>query len=403
MAYNKRLFENGEATELAKEARLSVDSRNYSGELPESAKEILENKESTQIFQTKLRERVRQLGYQGDLTKTSHVLTFLLAQCKEAGIENLSRNTLKNWLESSPPGRTRDARKNVYKLCFALKMDHIQTEEFFLKAYMDRSFNYKIPEEAVYYFCLRTGKGYQDAQRLVETYQKNANLQHEGTEMMTERIGRKLSDIQTEEQLLDFLYEHHYEEEQQNYSAKKQIQMLLPRCYELARQEYEQYGGENAKDEYSYKMEKMESIDALLTQIKGYDEREMRKTSGDLEKARKKGLAAIAGSNFPERQQFYQIDHSKNVSSDVLFRILVLLEFYSFYADLLLKNPPESEFQAYADEFEDELCAVLADCGFIEAYERNPYIKLFLVCANSARPLDMFRDIIDEYFLSQGE
>lgn len=403
MGYSKRLFENGEATELAKEARLSVDSRNYSGELPESVKEILEDKEYTRIFQTKLREQVKRLGYQGDLMDTANVLNFLLDQCKKTGVEKLSRNTLKNWLESSPPGRTRDARKNVYQLCFALKMNHMQTEEFFLKAYMDRSFNYKIPEEAVYYFCLRNGKGYQDAQRLIGIYQKNAALQQEGTELLTERIGRTLSEIETEEQLLNFLYEHHYEAEQQNYTVKKRIQELLQRCFELARQEYEKYGGRSLENERDDKMKKMGSLDALLTQIKGYDEREMRKMPKELEKTRKKEFAAIVGINFPERQQFHQIEKNENVSYDVLFKVLVLLEFYSFYAELLLKNPTGSDFQALADEFEDELCAILADCGFTETYERNPYIRLFIVCANSPRPLDMFRDIIDEYYLSLGE
>lgn len=409
MAPYERKFGPGEATEMARDELLNLDTRDSGNGLSNTQKQYLEGADPGKIFREKICAQLRIHGYSGDLSDTKEMLNYLVKCRDQAQVPDLSRPTLKNWLEKGAHNKSKETRKKIFQLCFALNMNAKQTDEFFLKAYMDRPFNFKDPEEAIYFFCLQTDRGWPDVQRLSREYHSCSGSLRSGEDVETEYVGYSLSELKTEEELLDFLQTHHYAQEQQNQTAKRRINDLIKRCKGLAKLEYEKYRNPEDSD---YKMQKMESLDALLAQITGYDERAMRTQASKEDKAKWKEFNKAIGSNFPERQQLHQIEAGGDVSYDVLFKTLVFLEFYNFYAALLLKRDEnsngqeaacndmpdfESGFQYTADEFEDKLNNSLLSCGYLGAYERDPYIRMFLFCANTPFPLDTFRNIIYEF------
>jgi hypothetical protein len=50
------------------------------------------------------------------------------------------------------------------------------------------------------------------------------------------------------------------------------------------------------------------------------------------------------------------------------------------------------------DDYISQLDSLLFDCNYAGLYYGNPFDWLFLFCAQAERPLDMFRDIIQEVF-----
>ena len=101
--------------------------------------------------------------------------------------------------------------------------------------------------------------------------------------------------------------------------------------------------------------------------------------------------------NWPQREQFAQILEKKTASYDVIRRALIMLTFYDFAANATVSDALE---YGIFDEFTDEMNTVLAECGYVQLYWRNPFDWMIGYCAMSLNPLGALRDLIDEYYLS---
>lgn len=104
--------------------------------------------------------------------------------------------------------------------------------------------------------------------------------------------------------------------------------------------------------------------------------------------------------NWPQREQFAQILEKKTASYDVIRRALIMLTFYDFTANATVNHALE---HGIFDEFVDEMNTVLADCGYVQLYWRNPFDWMLGYCAMSPNPLDTFRELIEEYYLSDPD
>ena len=104
-------------------------------------------------------------------------------------------------------------------------------------------------------------------------------------------------------------------------------------------------------------------------------------------------------SNFPQRQQLENILKGKG-TFDSIRKALVILEFYNFYGDALIKHKSSPDL---FDEFTDELNLLLEECGYIQMYWRNPLDWMIGYCAYADNPLDEFRGLIEEFYLSEAE
>lgn len=384
-------FQEGEFTQLIFERILEID-QTLTEELP--GIEEMEFLDPAMLFQEGINRRLIKLGFNGDIDSVDCKMDFLRKQFQKNKVEpRVNDVTLKNWMTKAAPTGNDNGRENVFKLCFALEMNAEETAEFFLKAFLNRPYNYKKTNEAVYYFCLRNGINYVDAVRIITAIQNIPQSQTVEKEVNTERIGYEISNITDEEELIKYLAENRYSDEEQHYTSVEKIKSMLDNCFELAQKETQFTRGTPVI---------VKSVDALLDVIYDYDADSMRKN--EKKTIQDSRFPKCVKANWIDRQAFHNIEKHLTRTEDVYRKALVLLKFYSYYADAYCKarskmTEDEIDFCGYADDFEAELETVLAECGYIQLYKRNPFDWLILYCAAFPNPLSTFRDIISKYFL----
>lgn len=385
-------FENNNATQLAEDIFASFEF-DYS-DVP--GKEYIESLDTVTTFYDYTFDYARMNGFDGDKTDAGALAKFIFALGEKRNAQLSSLNTVKNWLKKAPPSGNQAGRENVYTLCFALGLNAKETKEFFLKAYLERPFNYKNIHEAVYFFCLNNGLNYADAKRIIAKVEAEPEINNKDAEQVTEQIGHALSLITTEDDVVTYLVNNRCSFAAQNQTATEKIKVLLEECQDLATKEL-------APDLYLEGKENLavNTIDELLSVIYGYS---LRGKNG-----KDKLKISISDSNFPERikKNFPQRQQIENIltgkaSFDVIRKTLILLNFYHFFAEAYIRK--ENDYSKYwFDEFVDETNAVLAECGYVQLYWRNPYDWMFGYCAYSLDlgeyPVDQLRLLIEEFYL----
>lgn len=369
---------------------------NYDFEMMElPGKEYFDSLDDYALFADGVKNCARVIGYRDD----TDIISFLVNRCKEAGV-NLSRATLSNWMTKGSPASDASGRENVYKLCFALQMNALQTGEFFLKAYLERPFNYKNLHEAIYFFCMNNNLGYEDAVKIIAKVELLPVVKNPTAQDITEEIGRALQAFRSEDMLLNYLQANRCGFAEQNKTATERILLLIQKCYPLAAAEFD------VQKKVRDKAYTVDNEDELLSVIYNYN---ARATDGYWEKKGKRvpkpvyaksisesKFPQLVRCNFPQRQQLENIKKRK-ASYDTIRKALIMLSFYHFFADARVKGIKSPDL---FDEFVDEMNTTLAECGYVQLYWRNPYDWMIGHCAEKEDPLDMLRNMIDEYYLN---
>ena len=391
-------YENNSATQMAEDELWELEY-NYD-DVP--AKEYIEKLDNFNTFREYIYIYAKRNGFAGDESDVDSLAKFVVNLSVKANAI-LELPTMRNWLKKTRPSGNEDGREKVYRLCFAFGMNATQTKEFFLKAYLERPFNYKEINEAVYFFCMNNGKGYADAVRIIamvkdaiEKSKTDNSYENPDAVSVTEQIGNDIYEMTTEEDVIKYLVENSPGFGEKNKSAKAKIQKFFEECKELAEKEYQFF----YEDKITVK-----NIDELLNRITGYAARETENGEKVYKKSissRESKLPTLVKRNFPQREQFKQIEKG-DPSSDVVRKFLILLNFYHFYADAFVKDKKALENGMYY-EFIDDINGTLAECGYVQLYLRNPYDWIFLYCAALAKnPIDEFRSIIREFYLDVEE
>ena len=397
-------FSDGTQTQAALDALYSLD---LDEELP--GKEYIEQFETNSYFKDAVCARAKALGYDG--ASDEELITFLAHCCSQAGVA-LSRQTITNWIQESAPTGSTVGRENVYKLCFALSMDENQTAEFFLKAFLEKPFQFKRVQECVYYYCLKNGLPYEKAEQLLAQIEQTPAPVSEFCEDNTVLIGQAISAIRNEDKLVQYITENREGFSVQNKTALEKIRELLEKCYEIATEEQKQeqqwhsdekeQKQKRSADKYS---RQVKTPDALLAVIYGYAARATEKDKdGNRYNVYKKSISKSSfpkaiKTNFPQRQQFEYILKGKG-SNDAIRKALIVLDFYSFFGEAAAKK---IDLDDPFDEFTDELNLLLETCGYEQMYWRNPFDWMIGYSAFADVPLDEFRGLIDAFYLSRDE
>lgn len=378
-------YNYGNETLLAQDQFFMYDSDN---ELP--GIEYINQLDEVSLFVDGIKSCLIDLCLEDIPEEASKLVTLLTKCCAEAGV-HISRQTLTNWIISGVPSTSKTGRDNVYQLCFALKMDADKAGEFFLKAYLERPFNYKDLHEAIYFFCLNTKKGYADAVRLIQQIEETPVSDDPNAISVTEAIGVEIRKIKDEDDFIHFIANNRSGFVVQNKTATEKINELIEKAMPIAELEYK-------KTHSHEKPIKVEKIDTLLNVIYDYSARQIsEKTKVFKESISNSAFPQMIKRNFPQRQQFENI-RKHNASYDVIRKALIMLNFYHFFADAVLKDVETGDL---FDEFVEETDVLLNECGYVQLYWRNPYDWFIGYCASSDDPLAMLRDLIDEYYLSR--
>lgn len=358
-------FSDGEQTILISSKLFEYDFD--TNEMP-SIQEFVKCLNTCNIFVDGIKERLKRLGYAAaDLNNKKELRKIVSALFSEAGIEFSA--SVKNWItkDNITPSYDERGRRNVYKLCFALKMDNTETAEFFLKSYLDRPFNPKVFEEAVYLFCLRNGKTYSDALNLIDIITKST---HEGNENiyteLTTHIEEEILNTETDAALIKYIIENRTAFERiNNQTGCEEVKKLLNECCKLA---------------------KANSIDAFLKELYEHDPRKSVKQKKKVEYDNV--FPKYITTNFPQRQQFEIILKAKNPSYESIRKALIILNFYHFFSTV------GENTNDILDEFEADMDALLERCGYVQFYKRNPFDLMIYYCAMSPEPIDRLKDFI---------
>ena len=357
-------------------------------------KEYIESLNTVTTFYDYTYAYAQKNGFAEDKSNADELSKFIVKLGEKRNAPLSSLNTVKNWLKKAPPAANQSGRENVYTLCFALGLNARETKEFFLKAYLERPFNYKNIHEAVYFFCMNIGLSYADAQRIIKKLESAPEVKNNDAENVTEQIGYDISLMTTEDDLIKYLVNNRSGFTVQGQTATNKIKELIEECKGLAKKEYKLLHNGDIS---------VENVDELLTVITGYYARET--VNGEKlykQSISKSKLPELIRKNFPQREQFKQIEDGK-ASFDTIRKALIILKFYSFFADALIHKAEDLENGLFY-EFVDETNELLAECGYVQLYWRNPYDWLFGYCAYGAtNPLDEFKNVIDIFYLDDED
>ena len=404
------------------------DSENYNDVL-----KFLNQAENFRTFNDGLTEFIKKHGYveEDGLNEKTYIkkrTDFLYNKFKEQNI-SISKATLENYFSGETRPVTKKAnRTNVFKLCFAMGLNLEETNDFFTKIYLDRTFNVKNVHELVYYFCIKNNKNYTYATDLIEKSEEllnNNSSKNTDSQVYTSSIREETDFFTTEEELMRYIENNKDSFNRYNVTAVEQFNKLLNRIQGSKEdrdfinklKKGKRYKNITSEDEQHLKHCGLVIQDAIKQNIIFDTDTISEYTANKdvssidfmlfviynsplpigIEKtysfANNAHLLKLIKSNFPSKHIFSKIKKDPLFSFEALRKAIILLVFYEFCFDA--EQYCESDGK-YFDEFIEQMDDILTSCGMGPLYIGNPYDWLFLFCIKSNQPLNTFRGIIDE-------
>jgi hypothetical protein len=358
---------------------------------------------------------------------------------------SIEYNTVLSWFQGKHrPKVEAGYRQQIYEICFALNLTFDETKWFFGHVYYDRAFNCHTIEEAVFYYAFRNNVGYQEALEIIDTiYASNSTIESISpseisaypTENYTLFVQEHISDMHSKEEIIDFLTANKDNFNEWNKTAfanlnnlvktlivsdaaKKEIhnlKRLLTRRINSNNIDNSEHIKINHSDkcglimkEILYDAKKSSSFDKYIYEtINGKNvcsntfilERLLSSSTG-LPKS--PDIPYIVRNNFPNKKVMSDILSEQKVSLsksyDGIRKMIILLDFYSFWVNIKLGISDMSEYSA-SERFTtyiDEANALLHKCGYEDLFEGNPYDWVFICSAKNDEPLDFFRSCVNE-------
>lgn len=324
----------------------------------------------------------------------------------EKGIE-LTRTVIEWFRKGSPPSKNH--RRNLYDFCYALGMDYQTTAEFFLKVFLTIPYNYKDRVDAIYFYGLKANRPYSVIKKILEDSKayEATNPDISGTE----RIGIHILSIDTDEEFLEYLRSNCYDPRHQYSTAKevfaellsdnKRIRTNSPQEIDQSSKPKSQRAKKGKQDSSSNRNPEAHGNAELLNQILGYSYQR-------LSAEQKANLDNCDLPRFPTDVDISSIlSPSKSVSSETLRKALILMKFYNYFRLKQMSPNYSSEdiddIRACYDDFLEETNYMLAKCGFVQMYLRNPYDWIILFCAYSQDPLFYLVNFIEKRYFGQTD
>ena len=352
-------------------------------------------------FSVAITEFISDHGYDADPSDVEAKVAYIRAAFEKANIS--PPREIREWFTAGQPIK----RDTAFLICFAFGLDGSETDEFFQRYYArERSFNCHQVQEAVYYFCLNNGLSYAEALD-IQTCVPLAKESHQqsGDVVYTGSIIAELNDLETKEDLIAYLTENIDKFSDSNVTAYETIRRLWTLAAGnggLLMQEREKLPsllddaatGEKSKLRFGNKGVKPWDAYLAILQLDKDDVKQL-KAERSIRPILKK-LHADAQDSFPDRQGIDKILRGEHVSYERVRKWLVLLTFYTFWAQKAVK---EESYEAEPEDANRCLTSMnqhLMEAGYPELYVGNPYDWIFLFASKSEEPLYVFRFIWNE-------
>lgn len=331
-------------------------------------------------------------GYPSDAERSPEAKAeFLKQRFAAAGIgSSKARNALK-WLTSANGFE----RETGFRIAFALGLDIEGTNELFRTVLLDRGFDCHTISEAVYYYSIYHGRGWQAAEKLnaeAPVPEKTA-VPAEGDVLYTKNIISFIRSCSSDDALLRYFCENLSQFGYNQVKAKEYIRNLWDQIAApggLAEQERkyfpQQERGKNPPAE--------DSTWGIYLQILGLsfdtDRIEADRTIKPILE-NKTFMHEFAAENFPNRQSIEKTLRGESVKHDLTRKTLILLAFYRFWISTAIGRKSYEAGKNDGDRCIAELDQYLLDAGFPEMYAGNPYDWIFLWASGRESALQSFR------------
>ena len=370
--------------------------------------QLLELSGSFRSFEDGLDEVIRNHDYGGEITDISEKTAFLKSKFRKEGVP-VPREIDRWYSEHMIIKRT-----TAFRLCFALKMELDEVDDFFRRILMERSFDCHDVIELVYYYCFSKRKDYQTAESILKQVtvfktKDRLDLKKINTIIYTEYIRKDVDEICSDEELIAYINENQDQFRYNNAKGTETVKGLwygkydIPGTRELALKESESfdwsdYGVHLSKQKKDHKL--ISDQDVYLA-IFDFDPKSAAKVFNDRSIIPiLRNLHPMIRDSFPSRESLTKILNSRKVNYETIRKMIIFLTFYNYWVDWKLKNqskngsnPPDKDTHR---RFEDQMFNYLIDAGFDELYPGNPYDFIFLFCNTQDDPLDTFRIIMGE-------
>ena len=325
-------------------------------------------------------ERLGQLGVSCNTDDTDIILSEIKRRYKEIlGISAKDfPKAVSNWLKGK--AASTDNRRNNYELCFALEMDLKQTAEFFQKYFYTLPFNVKSSTDAIFMYALNNRMSYSAAEELLK--KAEGFLPQETAHTATSKIADAILGFDDDEEFLQYLSKHCYNNEQQFQLARNkcndEIDKVKQKILKKANNPYD----ETAKIVSPNRLNSL-----TIEQLLGY------KCQNCSKSRMVHTLPKHFTESLPKDVTLGKIINDDVVSYEVLRKALMLLKFYNYYSDAEAADQAQEheaskyEINERLMDFRNELNDVLFSCGFALIYERHPFDCLLMYCANTYEPI----------------
>lgn len=392
-------------------------------------------------FDEALTSFMDEYGYKGDLADVHAKAQFLREKFKTANVK--PPRDLKEWFMPNK----KLSRKTAFQICFAFDLSVDETNDFFRCVQFERGFDCHTIIEAVYYFCMRNGLSYTEAQEIIDCIpvpEKAKGIP--GCEILyTGNIIENINSINDKEKLIQYIKDNISDFQYNNATAIRYIQELwgeISKADGLAAREgsiidrkhnrYEDRHKKSVTDtrsaeviakEIQQQEEDVKPYDyvvagsdastwIIFSQILGlmnYQESEYaikydRSLTSVL--SENKLMPLKAAYCFPSRQNIDKLFRGDLVGDDEIIRkMLIFLVFYTYWVKLIISKNDTSYLAKFSDSERclDTINAYLLDAGYPELYAGNPYDWLFKWALNDENPLSAFRCYVGEVFAVKEE
>lgn len=359
--------------------------------------ELLSIAQLFRLFSDAMDEFLLEHGYAGNIDDVEAKVAFIRKTFEQASMTPPRETRL--WFTEKQPIQ----RDTAFQLCFAFGLDGGETDEFFRRTFArERSFDCHQVTEAIYYFCLINGYNWTDAQE-INGQIPLSNQKNPGTTVVyTSSIVDELKRLSTKEELVAWLQENVNLFNTNNATA-----------YRMIRDMWEQTAGKNgllmqeshrfismaddaASDQSTPLKVGKDGVrlwDAYLA-IFQLNRKQVDKLPG--ERTIRPILAKLheaAQDSFPDRQGMTKILQGEHLSYERVRKWLILLIFYTWWAQRALNTGGYEAGQKDGQRFLSFMDQALVEAGYPEMYVGNPYDWIFFFCAQDQEPLRLFREI----------
>ena len=328
------------------------------------------------------------------------------------------KNLSKNWLTQQTVNRN-----VVLILGFGLGMSVEEVNDFLTKACQEYKLDPKNPREVLCWYCYRKGLNFYQYESLMEKYRKNEMAVPGDDQNSTVMLRDRMSDIDTEAELLEYLSRLRTRDGQsrQSVSARKALQAI----YRSAQREVAKLFNAIEEDKAVHRAEWMRERLSHNDKLYDYEKAELLKkeaehriytpeeiTPADLEsvilsaipKGKTGNLIPMKASSLNGQFQGRRLSRQRLTElldgSAAINRYDLITLFFFVFSQRLDDYPGTRHMYA---AFVGEMNRILNRCSMTPLYVANPYECFILMCMLSEDPLGTYADVWELSFEEEGK